>query len=541
MRKIFLGFIAFLFSATTLAFSDVGSSHPNSDAIDYLARHGVVAGFSDEKFKPNQAINRAELAKMVVKARGVQPDTRKFRNCFLDVNAEWFAMFVCQAKHQEWISGYDNGNFQPSTLVNRAEASKIIFNTLGAALSDVQKFPDTDDSDWFAVFADTIKSRNLLDSESFEASREITRGEIAEIIFRILIIKSLGADAFDASMTAGFDFQKTPADIIANSVDFPGTAIAPMVNFSMSDWLVSSGVWHTKPIIQFNGRSYEFATPQDYAAVLETIQQHFRVIDNLRLDTLIDRLVGEFERVFPFFETTTPTTIITPTSVLSILSITNMTVGHAADFTNINLSDEAAVAARGGPSVRLDNTLIYTGYESLPPLNKNPIMVSFTNGTQDWVRKDYETSIDESVGYGLLWADTETLFAVFTSRGIEENINRDFRRFAKNGWLSEYGDGEGEQVAVIAKIDPQNGDVLMATFLSARRGEGETNSLTVKELQMNGENLVVSAECWQNLRRIDRQPMDKKPSADNSPFDYTIEFISDLKTAVRAEAPGFGK
>ncbi len=423
--------------------------------------------------------------------------------------------------------------------MNHAESAKIILTALGVGLSDSKKFTNISDHDWFAVFANTIESKNLFELENFEANMAITRGEVAEMIFRILVLKNSGEDFFDSSFVKNFNFEKSPPEVLAGSIDFPSTAFT---NLRITKWWVSGGLWSQKPILEFNGKSFEFSTPRDYAVALQKIQKHFEMLGDSSFDESITRYISEFGTITSFSkDSSNSATVISIPPISPISSISSASISHAPDFTNTDLKNETAVAARGGPSAKFNDTIIYAGYESFPPINLNPVLVSFTNGEQDWVRRDYETSADESVGYGLLFADEKTVFAVFTSRGVEENLNYDFRRFTKYGWLSEYGEGEGKQIAVIAKINPINGDVLSATYLSARLDGGETNSLTVKDLQLIDKNLVVSADCWYAPRRTSRQSMDRKLSADNPPFDYTIEFTPDLRGAVWAEAPGFGR
>jgi len=534
MRKILAAFAAFLTFSTALAFSDVGSGDPHKNAIEYLARHSVVAGFSDGEFKSRQRITRAELAKIVVGVRGENPSPREFNSCFADVAGEWFARFVCSAKNENWIDGYSDGAFRPGAEVDRAEAAKIVVNALGVALDDSTKFSDVAD-EWFAPFANTMRARNLFDGTIFSAGQKITRGEVAEIIFRALVVKNFGESKFISTLVDDFDFDISPAAIVASTLDFANSENA---NLRITKWRLKTDGWTVQPTLEFNGKQFSFATPQNYAAALQKIRNHFRVTQNYYFDEAIDEYIAEFETAFKFFSAT-DTIGISPSPVARPFS-PGAAIGNSADFTDTDLADESAVAARGGPAVKIGAASIYIGYETLPPLNKNPVLVSFTDGKQNWVRRDYETSSDESVGYGLL-ADGENLFAVFTSRGVEENINFDFRRFAKKGWLFEYGEGSGKQIAVIAKINSNNGDVLAATFLSARRSSGETEIAVVKDLRMSGENLVVQADVWHSPRRTSGQPMDFYPNAENPPFDYEIEFTPDLRTAVRAEAPGFGR
>ncbi|MCF7836818.1 S-layer homology domain-containing protein [Candidatus Gracilibacteria bacterium] len=272
MQKFFIALAAFLIFSTVLAFSDIGPKNSHKVAIDYLQKHGIVAGFADGEFKANQSITRAELAKILVKVRGIQTDTKRFRNCFPDVGAEWFAVFVCQAKHQEWIAGYPNSTFQPANFLNRAEAVKIILTALGVGLDDFSQFPDVVSTDWFAIFAATTHSQNLLDVTKFQANRAITRGEVAETIFRILVTKDSGADVFDANLLANFNLIKSPSEILAGSLDFPYT---DFTNLGITNWEVKNGIWTLQPTLEFAEKKYQFATPQNYVAALQKIQTHF--------------------------------------------------------------------------------------------------------------------------------------------------------------------------------------------------------------------------------------------------------------------------
>jgi uncharacterized protein YkwD len=53
-------------------------------------------------------------------------------NCFTDVNSsDWFSPYICYAKQQNITSGYPDGTFKPQNFINIAEAAKILVNVLG--------------------------------------------------------------------------------------------------------------------------------------------------------------------------------------------------------------------------------------------------------------------------------------------------------------------------------------------------------------------------------------------------------------------------
>ncbi|BBD61221.1 hypothetical protein NIES2109_40480 [Nostoc sp. HK-01] len=193
---------------------------------------------------------------------------------------------------------------------------------------------------------------------------------------------------------------------------------------------------------------------------------------------------------------------------------------------------EISIKAKNGPKISIGSKNIYIGYQQVSSQNKDPRIIRFDNGVKKWCRSDYEITNDDGTGYGLLWDGGNVLYGVFTSTGSQ--TGNDFRRFAKNGWLSSYGSGGGAKVAIIARINPTNGSVYSATFVTAKKpNDGKTNSLAVTNLSWNGTTLKVLADSWWSPRRADKNSM---TCAGSSPYKYTAVFTSDLTKVNSATA-----
>ncbi|MBD2435662.1 hypothetical protein [Nostoc sp. FACHB-110] len=204
-----------------------------------------------------------------------------------------------------------------------------------------------------------------------------------------------------------------------------------------------------------------------------------------------------------------------------------------AKTVGFNCNDtEATIKAKNGPKVTVGTTTIYIGYQQVSSNNKDPRIVRFDNGVKKWCRSDYETTNDDGTGYGLLWDGSSVLYGVFSATGTQPG--NDFRRFTSGRWLSSYGSGGGAKVAIIARIDPTNGNVNYATFLTAKKpSDGKTNSFLVNNLGWNGTNLTVYGQSWWLPRRADKSPM---TCAGSSPYTYTAVFKGDLTTVNSALA-----
>lgn len=219
-----------------------------------------------------------------------------------------------------------------------------------------------------------------------------------------------------------------------------------------------------------------------------------------------------------------------PIAQAQVRAITS--IGNSVAFSCND--SEATIKAKNGAKVTVGTTTIYIGYQQVSSTNKNPRLIRFDNGRQTWCRTDYETTGDDGSGYGLMWDGRDNFYGVFSSTGTQ--TGNDFRRFATNGWLKSYGNGGGAKVAVLAKINPTNGDVLSATFISAHNpSTGKTNSLVVTGLVWQGTSINVLAKSWWLPRRTNTTAM---TCSGGSPFAYDLTLTTNLTTALVAKATG---
>jgi hypothetical protein len=109
-----------------IEFSDIKSPLLR-EAVAYLVEREVVSGYPDGTFQPDRVINRAEALKIIFESIGLDPSSETLTaNPFPDVdNGQWFAAYVDEAKKRGIISGYADGSYRPVNEVNKAEFLKI--------------------------------------------------------------------------------------------------------------------------------------------------------------------------------------------------------------------------------------------------------------------------------------------------------------------------------------------------------------------------------------------------------------------------------
>src|SRR3989338_7234667 len=200
LQTILIVIISFSLLSNTVAaktFIDTGKSYQFNKAVDYLSEEKIINGYADSTFRPYSEINRAEFLKIVlISSKAVINDPKT--NCFSDTPyLEWYNPYICTAKLLGLINGYKDGSFRPDKKISGAEALKII----GEAY-DWELESQSLNEEWYSPYVNYAKNKNLLPEsiEYFTPEKNILRGEVAEILYRMIAIKTLKAEKFSAKL-----------------------------------------------------------------------------------------------------------------------------------------------------------------------------------------------------------------------------------------------------------------------------------------------------------------------------------------------------
>jgi hypothetical protein len=110
-------------------FIDVPVSNTFYTPIMNLARDGIVSGYEDGSFKPEQPVTRGQMSKFIKNAYKIKTDT----GCgdFPDVSkSNTFYTEITTLKCKGVIRGFDNGSFRPDLYVTRGQAMKFVMEGL---------------------------------------------------------------------------------------------------------------------------------------------------------------------------------------------------------------------------------------------------------------------------------------------------------------------------------------------------------------------------------------------------------------------------
>ncbi len=184
-------------TATPIPFTDVHRSDYFYAAVQYLAAHGAISGYSSSPpcpagqtpcFHPYANATRGQMVKIIVLAAGlplVTPATATFSD--VPVGSPFFSFVETAAAHQI-VGGYADGTFRPAANVTRGQLAKIVVVTAGWPLLNppTPTFQDVPRGSPFYTDVETAVSRGVVagyGDHTYRPGNNATRGQIAKIVY----------------------------------------------------------------------------------------------------------------------------------------------------------------------------------------------------------------------------------------------------------------------------------------------------------------------------------------------------------------------
>jgi len=169
--------------------------HWAREYIIELSRRGIIRGYSDGSFRPDNPVTRAEMTKMVLMAahtRLLRGDTLRTR-FFADLD-NWQAVWINAAFRNDIVEGYTGPaagirNFKPNNYVNRVEGIKLVLAAFGRRPLDFEKASFRDVEEWMIPWVEDAYRIGLIKDTHdmrFCPADNMTRGMAAAVIVRMM-------------------------------------------------------------------------------------------------------------------------------------------------------------------------------------------------------------------------------------------------------------------------------------------------------------------------------------------------------------------
>ena len=181
-------------------FTDIKAGSTYYDAVEYLRLNNLVKGYMDGTFGPDLRMTRAEFVtlmtnpfllkqtratdcnNMSASGTALMVDSVSMVAPYTDVpTSAWYARAVCVATLYHVVNGYPDGTFRPNQSITFVEAAKMASTIL--QLSAEHSNPT--DPRWFTVYVQNLSDHNAIPTTIKRLDQVLTRGQIAEIVYRL--------------------------------------------------------------------------------------------------------------------------------------------------------------------------------------------------------------------------------------------------------------------------------------------------------------------------------------------------------------------
>ncbi|MGY4688443.1 S-layer homology domain-containing protein [Salibacterium sp. K-3] len=167
------------------SFSDIGEDFWAKDAIDYLEGEGIINGYEDGSFGPNDKVTRGQAALMLTSALELETADRPDPG-FSDIeDGTELAGAVAAVADEGIIEGYEE-EFQPNDELTRAQMAKVLAEAYDLNGEGSSEFSDVTDDFWAYDHIDALASNGIstgYEDGSFKPGASTTRAQFATFLW----------------------------------------------------------------------------------------------------------------------------------------------------------------------------------------------------------------------------------------------------------------------------------------------------------------------------------------------------------------------
>ena len=203
------------------SYEDVPNGYWASCDINKLTDNNILAGYPDRTFKPNLPVSRAEMATMVVKGFNLNNDVSCPSAMFKDVpESHWANKTIAKAVSNGIMAGYPNNTFKPNQSISRAEAYTIMAKGINCPMSEcdadkiLSQYCDGNTvPNWAKIpVAKVLENGGISDfpnSDQISPNKNASRAEIASMLENVRV--ALGYSKDDKITTSDCDCEQRQA------------------------------------------------------------------------------------------------------------------------------------------------------------------------------------------------------------------------------------------------------------------------------------------------------------------------------------------
>ena len=177
-----------------ISFSDVPPGFWAEKYIEALYCSGITTGYADNTYRPSENVNRAQMAAFIIRAKFGEDFSYSPTQHFSDISDTHWAFKYVQKMYDEGITtGYDDGTYQPSQNVTRAQmAAFIVRAKFGESFTytPTPYFTDIPNTHWAFKYIQKMRDEGITTGytdNTYRPTINVNRTQMATFIGRAFL------------------------------------------------------------------------------------------------------------------------------------------------------------------------------------------------------------------------------------------------------------------------------------------------------------------------------------------------------------------
>ena len=214
-------------TSAAITLSDIDPATAVGKAVNKLVSVGIINGYEDGTYRPDNTITRAEFAKVIAVFLGLGEFASDSPSGFQDVDGvnHWAQKYIKLAVDKGIVLGYEDGTFRPDNPVKYSEAIKMVVCALG--YGEVATRRAVAGTPWYSSYVTLAGELKLLTNTAINNYEdEASRGNVAIIIYNALDAEVANTTTSSTGKTSTQGTGKTAQETFLKAKDMKGIVVS---------------------------------------------------------------------------------------------------------------------------------------------------------------------------------------------------------------------------------------------------------------------------------------------------------------------------
>ncbi|PFB61759.1 S-layer homology domain-containing protein [Bacillus cereus] len=170
----------------SLKFNDVPANHWSTKAIYDLANCKVVAGYGNNVFGFGDNVTRGQVARMIYAYVKPADADASFKNPFNDIKGHMFEKEILALAKAGLVSGYGEGKYGPDDVLTREQMAQVLTNAFKFKSTKTTSFTDIDKNSWALKAISALEENDVsigTGGKMYSPYAHVTREQYSQFLY----------------------------------------------------------------------------------------------------------------------------------------------------------------------------------------------------------------------------------------------------------------------------------------------------------------------------------------------------------------------